>query len=253
MNKRKWLTLLGGMLMAFFLVMGLSPPRVSAVYVENPVMTDDMREKARLLVDNFDVSKYCSSDILTKYPQSDYRYVHNAYILYYDTYEGRYILKILAEPVYVRWGSDEPMYAMYPTDSPYFTYKTTDVLVDVGFKYQGTSRGFEFWYDRSNWSQKKELSFQLYIRDCESCILASNFGFRNKDHKLFFCQQPLAAKWLQLADSTLQEKLVEVREGRPHLPQLGQIQTGLIVVVCCLVSLTLLNKLLRVWKNSLIR
>lgn len=95
--------------------------------------------------------------------------------------------------------------------------------------------------------------YGLFRATLSQQIVACNYTIRSEDGTIFFVRTPLAANWLKIADQAIQEKLVEVRENRPHLPQLGQIQTGLIAVVCCLVSLILLNKLLRVWKRSVVR
>lgn len=257
MNNKKWLTLCG-MLLALFLFLGVSPPG---------------RASASSYPDFGFVSSSKPSDLLSDGCISKIRDAHSSclssdpalrgYIVYNAC--GRYTkgyvwVTFLCEPDYEfnAGGTLGWAYLNHSKDCQQLfdtgmhgcrSYRIVDKGDNSTVTYVGGSVG-------DNWglgsgTHVEHTSYEIPFSSSD--IIACNFSFKDEDGKVFFVRTPLAANWLKIADQAIQEKLVEVQKNHPHLPELGQIQTGLIIVACCLVSLVLLTKLLRVWKSSLIR
>ncbi len=249
MNNNKWLTLLGGMLMALFLVLGLSPPGRASAYVES--LPDSDRDYL-----NVAIQQAFAGTLNTDF--NGYVTGQNTYIVY-------------TVPQY-----DDRVYLFLSCDIDYFEFNGeaisahSDCKVTASSTHKHSFRVMRYFlgsYDRLGlyYNTVDSMSYadgidgktfylpDLPFSDLGKVVLASNVSFKDDGGTVFFARTPLAASWLKTADQAIQEKLVEVRKNRPHLPELGQIQMGLMIVACCLVSLVLLTKLLRVWKNSLIR
>lgn len=250
MNKSKWLTLLGGMLIALFLILGLSPPGRASASVTLPDADRDYLnvaiQQAFLGSINTDLNGYVTG--------------FNTYIVYDAGVSGS-------------------VYVCLSSEIDYFDLSGSVLTANLGdISGQCDNHGFYIlkycigdcapgsWglcrggrvvdsmvYGSSVPSDANFSLWNLSTSDYSTKILASNTSIKGKDGTVFFDRTPLAASWLKTADQAIQAELVEVRKNKPRLPRLGQIQTGLILVVCCLVSLVLLNKLLRVWHRSLIR
>lgn len=248
MNNKRWLTLLGGMLMALFLV-GLSPPgRASAV--SPSAYTDDLVPKFQTIVGH----------VQEEHPD------WNTYIVYTCGNDDSFFrVALLCEPSYMTY-DDKGLY-LHISCSKNPKCQLPGMCQHGGFSYWEHPFRLstdDYFYDgdslASYGGSDAEIDITLISQDgfdfsdwSSKYLFASNVSFKDKDGTVFFDRAPLAASWLKTADQAIQEKLVEVRKNKPHLPQLGQIRTGLILVVCCLVSLALLSKLLRVWRRSLIR
>lgn len=248
MNKSKWLTLLGGMLVALFLVLGLSPPGRVSASVSLPDADRDYLNVA----------------------------IQQAFLGTIDTDLKGYVTGFNTYIVYDA-GLSGSVYVCLSSDIDCFDLSGSVLTANLGdISGQCDNHGFYILRynigDYNSWglcrdgrvvdamtygsSVPSDANFSLWklsTSDYSTKILVSNTSIKGKDGTVFFARTPLAANWLKIADQAIQEKLVEVRENRPHLPQLGQIQVGLIAVVCCLVSLILLNKLLGVWKRSVVR
>lgn len=248
MNKSKWLTLLGGMLIALFLVLGLSPPGRASASVTLP---DADRDYLNVAIQQAFLGTI-DTDL------KDFVMGFNTYIVYDAG---------VSDSVYVCLSSEIDYFDL---SGSVLTAKLGDISgqcdnhgfyilrYNIGeYNSWGLCRGGRtvdsMLYGGAALSDANFSLWNLSTSDYSTKILASNTSIKGKDGTVFFDRTPLAASWLKTADQAIQAELVEVRKNRPHLPRLGQIQTGLILVVCCLVSLVLLNKLLRVWHRSLIR
>lgn len=265
MNKKRWLTL-GGMLLALFLFLGVSPPgRASAsVAYDFSSLTDDnvakLREwasgvQAGSWTDNGDKIADMSTYIVYR---STFATSDNPALSMITTCDIAYFYTDNTEadsPVYAHVECPKSSHGHHycgwtfsPKDGNYLrtgiyikesdTYWKRD---SYSCSYSSGISSFNFKIPGLRWDS---LSVQMY---------AANVSIKDKTGAVFFARAPLAANWLKIADQTIQEKLVEVRQNHPRLPELGQIRLGLIAVVCCLVSLIALNKLLRVLKNSAVR
>lgn len=248
MNKSKWLTL-GFMLLALFFISGISPPTVSAVSKPSDFFSDG-----------------CIAKVQETYSQHVYSNpAERAYVVYKgsDRYMTGYYLVCFCEPEYFFNGGSGGYSWLSCQYTDHTKCKNKFELGHHGATvYRIIDKGVDstctVYKCDATWSfgSGNEASYSMVGMGYDSMftdLIACNLTLKNEDGKIFFYRTPLAANWQTTADQAIQEKLVEVRENKPRLPQLGQIQTGLIVVVCCLVSLILLSKLLRVWKSSVIR
>lgn len=268
MNKKGWLTLCG-MLLALFLFLGVSPPGRASAFTRDDWDTDVFRSNMQKVI----------TYVRQKQSYAPFR----AYFVFLDSNYNRCRLMLSCEPDYASF-TEESLLLTYNCDTTvesgyshhnimwfqFWADENGGILTD-SFSSNNLPDDFYTFYDHYNlnWG----LSAGSPLRDKTRTIsysdfgngyngfsdfmsksfFASNWSFKSEKGAVFFDRTPLAANWLKIADRAIQEKLVEVRKNRPHLPELGQIQTGLMIVACCLVSLVLLTKLLRVWKNSLIR